>query len=200
MEPMKEAVKKLEAIVAGTGCEDGNVVLRVNPDAILCQFERGACMEAAFGGRTAEFVTSEPVRAVTRMGFMFGAGLEKPAQRSAASAILNVVTGFLCVSRVLRACDRGCHQACRDALCREIAGRRVFGLETAPGSLDHLGRADGPEAADLVLATGEALVDASSYRQLTSLLQAKRAMFLGPSSAGVSALLDIPHWCPYGRT
>jgi hypothetical protein len=97
MDILIAAVKKLEERVHNTGCEDGNIVLSVNPDAVPCQFENGALMEASFGGRKAQFVTSDPIRATTRIGFMFGAPLDKPAQRGAAGAIINVITGFLCI-------------------------------------------------------------------------------------------------------
>ena len=57
------AVEKLEATLAGSGCEDGIVTLSVNHDADVCQYPKGVAMEGCFGGRTGQFITSEPVRA-----------------------------------------------------------------------------------------------------------------------------------------
>ena len=41
-------------------------------------------MVASFGGKTAEFVTDNPIRARTKISFMFGAPLDTPQTRSAA--------------------------------------------------------------------------------------------------------------------
>ncbi|MDD1711716.1 MAG: hypothetical protein LUQ69_00940, partial [Methanoregulaceae archaeon] len=99
-----EATRKIEEQLRESGCEDGIVRIDTLPGCTLCQYEKGACMIASFGGRSAEFVTFDPVRATTRISFMFGATLEKTTQRIAACAIINVITGFLCLSRKLHAC------------------------------------------------------------------------------------------------
>ena len=39
------AVEKLEATLAGSGCEDGIVTLSVNHDADVCQYPKGVAME-----------------------------------------------------------------------------------------------------------------------------------------------------------
>ena len=125
MSSIEESVNLLEDRVQGSGCEDGAVNLRVDPDGMKCQYEHGVCMVATFGGRTAEFVTDDPTRATTKISFMFGAKFENPRIRSAACAIINVLTGFLCINRVLHACSPGCHQACMDELKEKIGGRKV---------------------------------------------------------------------------
>jgi len=112
MDIIGEAVKRLEDVVACGGCEDMGVRLDVEPDAETCQYERGACMTALFGGRIAEFVTDNPIRATTKISFMFGAPLDNPATRGAACAIINVTTAFFCISRVRRACPVASHGAC----------------------------------------------------------------------------------------
>ena len=100
MSIIEESVHLLEEHVQGSGCEDGAVNLRVDPDSTKCPYEHGVCMVATFGGKSAEFVTSDPTRATTKISFMFGAKFENPRIRAAACAIINVLTGFLCINRV----------------------------------------------------------------------------------------------------
>ncbi len=199
MNLIRNAVEKLRQKVEHTGCEDGNIMLGVNPDTVICQFERGACMEAAFGGRIAQFVTSEPIRATTRLGFMFGALLEKPAQRAAACAILNVIAGFLCLSRIQKACPKECHASCREALKKEVGGKSVFCLEVAPGPGHDLGiQVDNPGDAEVILVTGEGLV-VPGGQEVAGTAGGRRVIFLSPSTAGICSLEGLEHWCPYGR-
>lgn len=199
MNLIRNAVENLRGKVEHTGCEDGNIVLGVNPDTVICQFERGACMEAVFGGRIAEFVTSEPVSVTTRLGFMFGALFEKPAQRAAACAILNVIAGFLCLSRIQKACPKECHAPCREALKKEIGGRPVFFLEVAAGPGRDLGfQVKTPEEAEVILVTGEGLV-VPGGQEIAGNPGGRRVIFLSPSTAGICSLEGLEHWCPYGR-
>ena len=62
-----ETVKKLEPMIKDSGCEDCGIVLDVHSDTVNCQFERGACMTASFGGRSADFITYDPIRANTKI-------------------------------------------------------------------------------------------------------------------------------------
>ncbi|WP_243670231.1 hypothetical protein [Methanoculleus chikugoensis] len=98
------AIERLETILADSGCEDGIVTLSVNHDADVCQYPKGVAMEGHFGGRSGQFITSEPVRANTRISFMFGAPLKNQKQRGAAGAIVNTVSAFLCLARRLQPC------------------------------------------------------------------------------------------------
>jgi len=132
MDIIVDSVNRLEEILACSGCEETGVRLDVDPDAHNCQFERGACMTASFGGRTAEFVTDDPIRAMTKISFMFGTPLETPGVRSAACAIINVATAFFCLSRVRRACPVASHAACLRELTEDIKGHRVFCREKVP--------------------------------------------------------------------
>ena len=97
MDIITKAVRHLENRIHGSGSEEGIVTIETNPETVICQYERGACLRATYGGRSAEFVTMEPIVARTRIGFMFGATLEKLPQRAAACAIMNVATGFFCL-------------------------------------------------------------------------------------------------------
>ena len=193
------AVKRLKEISLHTGCEDGNIVLSVNPDRKVCQFERGACMEAFFGGRVAEFVTFEPTRATTRLGFLFDAVLESTAHRAAACAMINVMAGFFCISRVRRSCPPECHAACRSALMEETGGRMVGGVGIPTHVLDsfprHSPRAEGSE---VILVSGEGLISAEGGAVIDN-PAGSHVLLVGPSTAGVAALEKLHHWCPFGK-
>jgi len=195
-----DAVKKIEEIAKNTGCEDGNVVLRVNPDCVPCQYEKGACMEAVFGGRVAEFVTRDPVRATTRMGFMFGATLDNVPKRAAACAILNVITGFLCISRVMKSCPRECHHACLEALKEELSEKTIYCQDIPSLVVEELrNTVSDPDQADVFLMNGSALVSPEGSALIEKYSGSKRILFVAPSNAGVASLQDLDYWCPYGR-
>jgi hypothetical protein len=196
-----EAAKALEGTAHGSGCEDGIATLKRNPDAPRCQFERGAMIEAAFGGKTAQVVTDSPVQTSTRVSSLFGEDLPSPEMRTAALAIVNVVAGFFCVARRLHACDPACHGPCMEELRGEIGGRKIF----TPVMVPALSRGFAPlvagsagEAGILVL-TGEALIREDGAEELRGLAAGHGVLLLGPSTAGVASLLSLPHWCPYGR-
>src|SRR5512145_1279548 len=132
MDIIRESVTKIKDILEHGGCGEGDVLLEVNPDARNCQFEKGACMTASFGGRTADFVTFDPVRARTRISFMYDAPLDSLSARGAAAAVINVVTGFFCLSRVLHACQESSHAPCLEELKQEIGGKRIFCVGNIP--------------------------------------------------------------------
>ena len=200
MDIITEAVKRLEEVMISGGCEDMGVHLEVDPDANPCQFEQGACMTASFGGRTAEFVTDNPIRAMTKVSFMFGAPLDNLATRGAACAIINVATAFFCLSRVRRACPVASHGACFKDLAKDLAGRRVFCIGPAPA----LARAPGvyltedAGEADILLVNHEGIIAPDLGDLLDGPGRSKRVVFLGPSTAGTSRLMEREHWCPYG--
>lgn len=199
MDHVRQAVKKLRELTRDSGCEDGNIVLQVNPDRVVCQFEKGACMEASFGGRVAEFVTFEPTRATTRLGFLFDAALERPAHRAAACAIINVMAGFLCISRIRRSCPRECHDACRASLVREMGDRRVGGLGVPVHLLGTFPvHTSGTDECEVILVSGEGLISPEADALINGTGEA-RILLVGPSTAGVASLEQLPHWCPYGK-
>ena len=100
MSYIHDAIAKLEKILEDSGCEDGVVTLKVNYDADVCQYPKGVCMEGEFGGRSGQFITNEPVRATTRVSFMYGAPLSDQKQRGAACAIINEIGRASCRERV----------------------------------------------------------------------------------------------------
>lgn len=201
MDIITDSVKKLEEHLKHSGCEDTGVRLDVDPDRILCQYERGACMVATFGGRTAEFATDDPIRALTKISFMFGAPLETPNVRSAACAIINVATGFFCLSRVLHACPKDSHAPCRGELVTELSGHRVYCAGNMPAIERDLGAqiTTNIDDADTIVINGEGLVEPATGDLVEQWAGKKRILFIGPSTAGVSRLQEKDHWCPYGK-
>jgi hypothetical protein len=195
------AVEKLETILADSGCEDGIVTLSVNRDADVCQYPKGVAMEGCFGGRIGQFITSEPVRANTRISFMFGAPLGNQKQRGAAGAIINTVSAFLCLTRRLRPCTPDSYAPCLAELSREVAGKRLYLVGPMPVLERALARqlVDTPDAADIILVAGDGMTSDSGVACIDEYREKKRMIFLGPSAAGASGLLCLEHWCPYGR-
>jgi hypothetical protein len=202
MDLIRESVKKIQEILEHGGCGDGDVLLDVNPDARNCQFEKGACMTASFGGRTADFVTFDPIRARTRISFMYDATLDKPSTRGAASAIINVVTGFFCLSRVLHACKESSHTTCLEELKRDIDGQMICCIGSIP-EIEHQFAGmivRDPDMADIILISGEGMIAQGTGDLIEQYKGKKRVLCMGSSVAGVSRLHQLEHWCPYGRS
>jgi hypothetical protein len=202
MDIIQDSVKKIKEILEHGGCTEGDVLLDINPDARNCQFEKGACMTASFGGRTADFVTFDPVRARTRISFMYDVPLDTLSARGAASVIINVVTGFFCLSRVLHACTESCHAPCLEELKREIGGKRVCFIGSMPEIEHHFGGmiVQDPDMANVILICGEGMVAQGTGDLIERNKGKKQVLCIGSSVAGVSRLHLLEHWCPYGRS
>lgn len=200
MDIIIDSVNKLKEILEHSGCEDGGVLLEVNADAVNCRYEKGACMSASFGGKTAEFVTYDPIRAQTKISFMFDAPLDTPPVRGAACAIVNVTTGFFCLSRVLHACPASSHKACMNLLTKEIAGKKI----TCIGSMQTIVAAGGdlnvanPPDAEIILINGDGIIAQGTGNLVTDKKERQRIICLGPSTSGVARLQHLEHWCPFG--
>ena len=200
MDIVIDAVKKLQDTLRHSGCEDGPVVLRVDPDVVPCQYEKGACMEAGFGGRTGEFVTFDPIRATTKIEFMFGARLDTPATRGAACAVLNVVAAFLCLSRGVRACPVSCHTACRQELTKKLQTTRMYSIGPVLPAIQETGGfiVDNPDIADCILVNNEGLIAEGTGDLIEKYQENKVVLLLGPSTAGIASLERLERFCPYG--
>ncbi|MEI7433131.1 MAG: hypothetical protein WCJ93_02630 [Methanomicrobiales archaeon] len=198
---IEESVHLLEEQIQGSGCEDGIVNLRVDPDSTKCPYEHGVCMVATFGGKSAEFVTSDPTRATTKLSFMFGATFENPRIRAAACAIINALTGFLCINRISHSCSPGCHQPCLAELKEKINGRTVSLIGSSPGLEMELKAffVEKMEDAEVIVINGDGLVSDVAVRSITCPYPGKEIFFIGPSTSGVAGMKKIQHWCPYGR-
>jgi len=196
-----DAVEKLRTLLEGSGCEDGIVTLKRNPDAPRCQYERGVTLEAHFGGGHGQVVTDFPVQATTRISSMYGSSLASPQERSAALAIINTAAGFLCLARKLRPCSVECFEPCLTSMKTTLTGKRigfigtsrVLDREFAPQLVKN------PEQADVLLIVSDGAIDEQTLRQVEAYYLQKQIIFIGPSFAGISALLPMEQWCPYGR-
>lgn len=202
MDIIRDSIQIIREILEHGGCGEGDVLLDVNPDARNCQFERGACMSASFGGRTADFVTFDPIRARTKISFMYGAPLDTPATRGAASAIINVVTGFFCLSRVLHSCSESSHTPCLGELRTEACDMRIYNAGTIPGIEQHFrGQiVPDPESADIILIGGDGMISPGTGDLIERYRGKKRLIGVGPSVAGLCRIHQLEHWCPYGRS
>ncbi len=159
-------------------------------------------MSASFGGKSSDFATHDPIRARTRISFMFGAPLETVSVRGAACAIINVVLGFLCMSRVLHTCQESCHVSCRNQILKETAGKGLFcigSMGNAEAGLCNYGT-DNPANAEIILINGEGLIAQGTGDIIANHKKVKRIVCIGPSTAGVAHLYEIEHWCPFGRS
>jgi hypothetical protein len=198
---IERATQELEKRTEGSGCEEGIVSLSVDPAVKTCQYDNGACMIASYGGRSAEFVTFNPTRASTRISFMFGAKLDTPDVRAAACAIINVFTGFLCMNRVRHSCSPECHGPCLTRLEERLKGKRV----ALCGTSRKLGSALGNQVVeltgepDIIIVTGDGLISGADETLFDRNDRGPEIMFISPSTSGVAALVDYPHWCPYGK-
>ena len=200
MDIIVESVKRIQGLSEHGGCADAGVVLDVNPDATICQFEQGAPMSATFGGRSAVFTTFDPIRAPTKIAFMFGAPLDSAAVRGAAVAIINVILGFLCMSRVLHPCPESSHAACKNEIQPELAGKNLYCIgsmgKTGPSAFGHV--TQDISAADIIIINGEGLIGKETGDIIEANRQRCRIICIGPSTAGIARLYELEHWCPYG--
>jgi hypothetical protein len=200
MDLIIETVKKLETMIKDSGCEDSGIVLDVIPHTVNCQFERGLCMTASFGGRSADFITREPISAKTKISFMYGAPLDSIPIRGAAAAIVNVVAGFFCISRILHSCPVSSHPDCQRQLLHEMGGKKIFCNGSIPAIETSFGSAvvTTPQEADVILMTGEGIIEPGAGSLLLTYNDTKRILFIGPSTAGIARMNELEHWCPFG--
>ena len=199
MHPINQAVQKLITMMKDCGIEESPVFLTPDYDLTKCAYEHGVPVQTLFGGRSAVFVSEEPVKATTKASFMINATLKKPAQRAAAAGIVNAVAGFLCVSRKLHACSQDQHVSCRETLSGQIKGKKVFCCGEMPDARKLAGSylVDNPDDADVILITGDGLIDNNS--EIIGQCPIEKLLCLGPSTAGVAYFLGCNHFCPYGR-
>ena len=201
MDLITDSVKTIEKMIENCGCEEGDILLETSPDTVICQYERGACMVATFGGKTAEFVTDDPVRAMTKLSFMFDAPLDTPVTRSAAGSVINVLAGFFSLTRVHHACQAPSHMPCLELLSRELAGRQVACIGSMPTIESEFRNyfVQDPEKADVILINGEGIIDPKAGAMIERYHDTKHIICIGPSTSGIARLNALEHWCPYGN-
>lgn len=195
------AADALRCRIEGTGAEDGAIEIARNHDALVCPYERGVPLEAAYGGRVAQFVTGAPVEARVKVAMLFGAPLAGEHERSAAGAVINAVTGFFGFTRNLRGCAIEDRPPCLRELVAKTTGRSVRLVGSSP-LLEHAfaGRiADEAEDAGVMIVLGHGLVTDAGLDAVDRARPGTETLMVGPSTGGMAALVDLPHWCPYGR-
>jgi hypothetical protein len=200
MDIVVDAVKKLKNLLEHSGCTDSGVLLDVDPDVVNCQFEKGACMTATFGGKCGVFTTFDPIRARTKISFMFDAPLDTLPVRGAASAIINVSAGFFCLARVLRPCKELSHPPCIQNLAKELSGKRVSCIGSRSGfeSLSGVHFTEEPSQAEVILINGNGIIEKGVGDDIERFRSKTRIICIGPSCAGIARLYELEHWCPYG--
>ncbi|MFH0967521.1 MAG: hypothetical protein V1862_07555 [Methanobacteriota archaeon] len=200
MHIINKAVTLIESMLEDCGISDNPVVLEQEQEVVRCAFEQGALIRVTFGGRSAGIATNDPIRTTTKPSFMFGAPLNKPALRSAAAGIINVLTGFLCTSRKLHACNPECHTPCNTELTALIAGKKIWccgQMETIRDKFS-ANLVEKAKDADLILVTADGMVSDEGISIPEE--PGEGILFIGPSTAGVATLTQGCHFCPYGRT
>lgn len=195
------AAERLCARVTGTGAEDGSIEIVRNHDALVCPYERGVPLEAEYGGRVAQFVTGAPVEARVKVSMLFGVPLAGEPERSAAGAVINAVAGFFGFARHLRGCEIKDRPPCLRELAARTAGCPVHLVGQSP-VLEHTFAdrlTDQPGESGVVLVLGHGLVTDAGMARIECAGPGTEVLMVGPSTGGTAALLDLPHWCPYGR-
>lgn len=202
MDIVVESVKKLEDLLEHSGCSDEGIQLDVDPDVVNCRYEKGACMTAEFGRKRGVYTTFDPIRACTKISFMFGAPLDTPAVRGAACAIVNGAAGFFCLARTLRPCDESSHKICGADLSGELRGKRVYiaGAIHSLESLPEMNITSNPSMADAILIGGDGIILPETDELIRRYAATTRIICVGPSTAGIARLNDLEHWCPYGKS
>lgn len=199
MHPINKAVQKLIPMMEECGIEDSPVVITPDYDLSRCAYERGVPVQVIFGGRSAVFVSEEPIKVKTKASFMGDAPLKKSVQRGAAAGIINAVSGFLCLNRILHACSQEKHSLCRDALSESIRGKRIYCCGEMPDAKKLAGNSlvAKPEEADIILISGDGLVENES--EFFNRYSPEKVIFIGPSTSGTAHILKCQHFCPFGR-
>ncbi|RBQ23478.1 MAG: hypothetical protein ALMCE001_17450 [Methanocorpusculum sp. MCE] len=193
---LHDAVKKLHDVAHGMGTEDGDLVYISRPENHICQFCSGSCLQVCFGGRVAEISSTEPFCAKMRLENLYNAPLKSPKTKAAAAGALTAVAGFLMLIRKLGPCPTVNFEDCLEELTTSLSGKNVYILgRDIPG----INQALLLEDADVVLVTGDALLNTDHLGEIDEAIHLeKELLFLGPSCAGVVALLGKKAWCPYG--
>ena len=58
---------------------------------------------------------------------------------------------------------------------------------------------DEPGDAGVLLVLGHGLVTDAGLDRVERAKPSTEVLMVGPSTGGTAALVDLPHWCPYGR-
>lgn len=201
MSIVSDAVNKLEIKLFGSGCDDGVVSFKKAPECRICPYVSGECIQTSYGGKTCEIVTSYPLEVSTKISFMYGKPLESPVQRTAAAAIINTLSNFMCFTRIAGACDESCHADCLKMLKCEIGDEKVYLNGKYPGLSGMIPEniVQSPDDAGIILVSGDGIFDEKKLLITEEYLGKKRLIFTGPTTAGICLMENYEHFCPYGH-
>jgi hypothetical protein len=145
-------------------------------------------------------VTYDPVEATTKVSFLFDATLTNNTAKSAACAVLNVLSSFLCISRRVRACPVSEHQACLANLKERISGKRLFLLGECPVIAREFGSiiTQDPAGAEILIINNQGVLNNDAAAIVEQFRDKKEIICLGPSTAGIAGFLRIGRFCPHG--
>lgn len=193
---LHDAIAHLHELSVDLGDEMGDLFYSPLPPHTVCRYCRGRCLGVEYGGRVAEISSPEPFSARMLLKHLFDAPLKSKKTRFAAAGALTVACGFLMLTRKLAPCPMMSSDKCLKELIARCAGYLVYVIgEDIPGIRQVLL----VEEADLVIVTGDALLTEDFLLEIEEAqILKKELLFLGPEWAGVTALLGIEHWCPYG--
>ena len=201
MSIISDAVDEMEKKLAGSGCDHGVVALSKSSENEICPFLEGICLEASYGGKRVFIATSYPLDVKTKVSFMYGQELNSPVQRTAACAILNSLSSFICFPRISGACPEGCGEKCLEELIDETAGRKVYLNGTMPSLRKRLEDriVSEPESADIIIVSGDGLFSDEGLEICDRYKDKKEMLFYAPATSALANMLNLRHWCPYGR-
>jgi len=198
---LTDAVKKLEDKIAGSGCDHGTVSFKKTSGSKICPYVKGECIAVAYGGKNCEMVTSHPLEVATKISFMYGKPLNTSVQRTAACAIINVLSNFMCFTRIAGACDESSHEDCLNELKIEIGGSKVYLNGNLAGLSEKIKESvvENPDDADIIIVSGDGLFEDDKLAVTEKYRDSKRLIFTGPATVGVCIMENLEHWCPYGK-
>lgn len=193
---LHDAVKKLREVGEDMGTDDGDLMYQHLPENHVCQYFHGRCMGCEFGGRVAEVSTPEPFSARMRLENLYDAPLKSPKTRAAALGALSATAGFLMLNRKTGSCNSVYFKDCKRELVDFCAGKSVYIIGAdIPGIAQTLMA----EEAELILVNGDAFFDDILLEEVEEVMAlGKNMMLVGQNAHGISALMHIPIWCPYG--
>lgn len=201
MNIIEEAVKKLEEKLFGSGCDDGVASISIKEGGRICPFSAGRCLETAYGGKSVYMATGSPFEVKTKISFMYGSGLDNALKRTAACALINSLTNFMCFTRISSPCNEGMESECLLKLKEIIGDKKVFLNGNMPYLNEKLSArtVESPEESDLIIISSDGIISDCGIEITDQYRDKKEILFTGPGTAGICNILNLNHFCPYGN-
>ncbi|UUX93554.1 hypothetical protein [Methanoplanus endosymbiosus] len=201
MNIIEEAVKKLEENIFGSGCDDGVAAVSIKTDGRICPFSTGKCLGSTYGGKSVYMTTEYPFEVKTKISFMYNSELNNCLKRAAACALVNSMTNFMCFIRLSSPCDEGMESECLCKLKEIIGDKKVFLNGNMPFLKEKLISqvVASPEESDLIIISPDGIISDSGIEITDRFRDEKEMLFTGPGTAGICNILNLNHFCPFGR-